>query len=182
MSGCRALKDTEYQTVKENLVKARDKLLFILGFRTGFRITELLSLKIKDVLNQNRIKVRRGNMKGKSVSREVVLHTEALQAINDYMGTLETIDPEQYLFKSLRGEGSLTRQGAHLILKEAYKKAKLEGCLATHTMRKSFASRVYNNTQFDLIKTQRALGHTSILNTVKYLSTDQDEIDLAILK
>jgi len=48
-------------------------------------------------------------------------------------------------------------------------------------MRKTFANRVYDALDHDLIKTARALGHKNINSTVQYLSFRQEEIDEAIL-
>ena len=48
-------------------------------------------------------------------------------------------------------------------------------------MRKTFADRVYEKLNHDLVKTQRALGHRNINSTVSYLSFREEEIDAAIL-
>jgi hypothetical protein len=48
-------------------------------------------------------------------------------------------------------------------------------------MRKTFANRVYHQLNQDLVKTQRAMGHTHINSTVAYLSFVEAEIDAAIL-
>ena len=49
MAGCRPLSEYEIYQVLSVLKNKRNKLLFILGIRTGFRISELLSLTVKDV-------------------------------------------------------------------------------------------------------------------------------------
>ena len=49
MKGCRPLTDPEILAVKDGFVRTRDKALFILGLKTGLRISELLSLKVGDV-------------------------------------------------------------------------------------------------------------------------------------
>jgi integrase len=48
-------------------------------------------------------------------------------------------------------------------------------------MRKSFATAVYKRSNHDILLTQKALGHASLVNTVKYLSADQSAVDAAIL-
>jgi integrase len=48
-------------------------------------------------------------------------------------------------------------------------------------MRKTFANRMYDKLNHDLVRTQRALGHTNINSTVQYLSFREEEIDAAIL-
>ena len=50
------------------------------------------------------------------------------------------------------------RQTAHDILKKAFIAAGLNGKLATHSLRKSFAQRVYNKSG-DIYLVQELLGH-----------------------
>ena len=184
MSGCRSLTDTEIMKVLLYLNTSRDKALFIIGLRTGFRISELLSLTVKDVYDNgtivDRIKVAKSNMKGKGKSREMILHPQAKDAIKELIQP--NMNPNDPLFQSRNGTlKTLSRHGAHKTLKLAYKAAGLSGSLATHTMRKSFAKNVYKALSHDLIATGRALGHEDIRNTIKYLEVNQGAIDAAIL-
>jgi integrase len=55
MKGCRPLTDSEIATVKGAFARTRDKALFILGLKTGLRISELLSLKVGDVYQYGRL-------------------------------------------------------------------------------------------------------------------------------
>jgi hypothetical protein len=175
--GCRPLSKEEYETVKLSFKNLRDKCLFVLGTRTGFRISELLSLKVEDVTDGTKIskyvRVQRGYMKNKQESREIVLHEEARTAIKEYLMSTP-LDEADWLFP-------YTRQSAHNALKKAFKTCGLSGTLATHTMRKTFAKTVFNHTN-NIYKTKQALGHKDIGTTIKYIVVDQDEIDQAILK
>jgi hypothetical protein len=62
----------------------------------------------------------------------------------------------------------MTRKTGHIVLKEAFEKAGLNGKLATHSLRKSFAQRVYDACG-DVVLVQELLGHASIGTTRKYL-------------
>lgn len=173
----RPLTDSEISSVLNNLKSDRNKCLFILGLKTGFRISELLSLTVKDVLG-DRIKVFRRNTKGRMRSREIILHPLAVEFIKIHIVNLNLDSP---LFQSRQGINKpLSRFGAHKILSDAYLKAGLSNC-ATHSMRKTFAGRVYRALKFDLIATRDALAHSSVLTTVKYLEVNRAEIDRAIL-
>ena len=186
MSGCRQLSDEEYTKTKEKLQHSlRNKCIFILGYRAGFRISELLSIKIKDVWQCNEvtdsIKVQKRNIKGKSQSREVVLHKEAKLIIKEYILSLRSIDLESPLFKSRQGINKpLDRRMAWRLLRDAFKAAHVTGSVATHSMRKSFAFKIYKKLGNDMYKTKNALGHSSVLTTEKYIPIDFDEISLAI--
>lgn len=176
MKGSRPLTTDEVDLVLSKLQSVRDKALFQLGISTGFRISELLSITVKDCLQfgivRDRLTVTRRHMKGNISGRSVALNAKAKQALTDL--NLGSYDPNSRLFP-------FTRQHAHRILKEAFRAAKVPGQVSTHSMRKTFAKKVYERLDKDLVKTQKALGHVSINSTVSYLSFDQSDIDTAIL-
>src|SRR5690242_2467518 len=68
MAGMRALTEDEQGRILASLDRLRDRLLFLTGLYTGFRITELLSLRVGDVWKNgspvSTIAVARRNMKG----------------------------------------------------------------------------------------------------------------------
>jgi integrase len=57
----------------------------------------------------------------------------------------------------------------------------LTGKIGTHSMRKTFASKVYEQLNGRLERVQKALGHKNINSTVAYLSFREEDIDAAIL-
>ena len=63
------------------------------------------------------------------------------------------------------------RQTAHDILKTAFTAAGLNGKLATHSLRKSFAQRVYEQSG-DIFLVQALLGHKSVSTTQRYLGVN----------
>lgn len=182
--GSRSLSDSEISDIV-NLLSIRDSTLVILGIRSGFRISELLSLRVTDCIQhgliRNSLTVSRSKMKGKRASRSVPLHNEAKQAIErliKYYG----LSQDSYLFRSRVGENKpISRSQAHNVLKEATNALGLSGKVSSHSMRKSFATRVYLASGKDLKTTQLALGHSNLSSTSHYLSVDQDEVNSVIL-
>ena len=65
----------------------------------------------------------------------------------------------------------MNRQTAHEMLKQAFTAAGLNGKLATHSLRKSFAQRVYEQSG-DIYLVQELLGHRSVSTTQKYLGVN----------
>lgn len=186
MTGCKALTDAEIKAVLSKLENMRDKALFVLGVRTGFRISELLSLKVDDVRTggqiADRITVSRRNTKGKRASRSIALHHEAKEAIQAYIESVGGISPGHFLFLSSKSGKAITPQHAWRILDAAFKAAGIDGNTGTHTMRKTFAKNVYEIMGGNLLGAQKALGHKSLTSTAHYLSfSDEDEIDQAVL-
>ena len=189
MKGARPLTDAEVKTIAAQL-SIRDRALFLLGVRSGFRVSELLSVRVQDVLDPagailDHVYVQRRNMKGRTCGRAVVLHPEARAALSTWISELReaaALHQEAPLFVSRKGESkSIGRVQAWRVLRMAYATAGISGKLGTHAMRKTFASRVYELLGHDLVKTQRALGHASINSTVAYLSFAESDIEAAIL-
>jgi integrase len=180
---CRALESHEIELILGHLEYDRDRTLFILGLSTGFRIAELLSIKVSDVTQygvaRTSVTVAKSKMKGAKSSRTVPLNETARNAIillvTDYK-----LEPNDYLFKSRNG-GAVTQGQIRRRLSDAFKALRLLGPLSTHSMRKTFAQRVYEASGRDLPRTQRALGHVSIDSTVKYLGIDQKADESLIL-
>lgn len=192
MKGSRPLTDAEIRRVTASFKgahSARDRALFLLGVRSGFRVSEILSLRFADLLHggkiAERVTVSRRAMKGKTEGRSVVLHSEARAALEVLAAELRregNIDPLDFVFQSRKGDNSpIGRVQAWRVLNAAFQGLRLAGKLGTHSMRKSFANRVYERLGFDLIRTQAALGHRNIGSTVAYLSFREADIDAAVL-
>jgi integrase len=149
---------------------ARDKAMFVLGVLSGFRISELSSLRVGDVLQYGgvveRVTVQRRHMKRKIEGRTVVLHPEARHALALWVMQLQARglgDPKTYVFRSQKGVNCpMTRRQAWEILHEAAVTNELPGKLGTHCMRKTFADRIYERSGRDLIATKHALGHKHV--------------------
>lgn len=194
MIGCRPLTDEEIPQVLAALEHtsdpARDRALFLLGHREGFRISELLSLRVGDFLQNgnyvDHVLVARRHMKGKQKSRGVPLHPEAKIAVISLIEKLAgqgKTNPATYLFQSREGDNrAINRRTAWSMLQRVYAACGLTGKLGTHSMRKTFARRIHAKLGRDLMKTQKALGHARVTSTVSYLSFAEEEIDEAILK
>jgi integrase len=192
MKGCRPLTEAEVTLVQQSfggVYAARDKALFLLGVKSGFRISELLSLRVGDVSQHgrlvDRVTVHRRHMKRKVEGRTVLLHPDAKAALAAWLLTLRQLPgytPQAFVFRSRKGQNRpISPVQAWRILHDAVTANELTGKLGTHAMRKTFANRVYQQLNHDLVKTQRALGHKHINSTVGYLSFAEEEIDAAIL-
>jgi site-specific recombinase XerD len=91
-------------------------------------------------------------------------------------------DPEAFLFQSREGKNQpLSYVQAWRVIKGAAKACGLDTTrISTHSLRKGFAKEVFEASGHSLPVTQKALGHTSILTTIAYLDTDQNEVDQVI--
>lgn len=191
MKGCRPLTDREADAIMKSFGgprAARDQAVFALGRYTGERISAILKLKVGDVVQAGKLMdhvlYRRANRKGKTESRAVPLHPKAKRALVAWInqlakGTILTAD--DYVFKSRRGiNRPVGRVQYHRILKEVAQANELTGKIATHSMRKTFADRVYKALGKDIFRLQKAMGHKNINSTVQYLSFKEADIEKAI--
>jgi site-specific recombinase XerD len=117
-------------------------------------------------------------MKGKNAGRTLVLHPLAKEYIESYVKEVGRIEGTLFLSR----KGKLSRIQAWRLLTCAFDSVGLTGKLGTHCMRKSFANKVYEALDKDILKTQRAMGHKSITSTVSYLSFREEDVEEAILK
>lgn len=184
MKGTRPLNNSEIQLVSarfDGRFEVRNRGLFMLGVSTGGRISELLSLTIGDVYQNQKpvtdLLFDRSIVKGGEVSRTVPVNSDGRAAIENLIDwhreRYNNTDPDRPLFPSRNQKGTVAvnRQTAHDMLKKAFQAAGLNGKLATHSLRKSFAQRVYEESD-DIYLVQELLGHRNVSTTQKYISVN----------
>jgi len=171
--------------------RERDALLVEMGCYLGFRISELLSLRVDDVAEAGVVRaeivVARRNLKGGKGkrchavrSRRIVVPERLQQSLRDYLQRAAFL-AGSYLFQSREGGNRpISRSQAHRIIVDAASAAGVNERIATHSLRKTFVQRIFILSGHDLIKTQRIVGHSSPLTTARYLETDQAELDALV--
>lgn len=189
----------EIHTLESHLLatkRYRDRMLLIVGANVGYRITELLTLTIGQVLSATgeiarEVAVTRALLKGgagvhkRSVrSRRVVLNELARGAIREYMGSLDHVPlREEFLFLSREGGNRpVHRVQVHRILLGLCRECGIDRTrVSTHSLRKTFVRAVYDASRHDLVRTQRIVGHSSLLITARYLESTQSDLDEVVL-
>ena len=192
MKGTRPLDNDEIRRVSTcftGTFAIRNRGLFMLGVSTGGRISELLSLLIGDVWQNNTavtdLLFDKSIVKGGEVSRAVPVNIDGRQAIDKlvewHREQYQNTEPSRPLFPSRQKSGTVPmhRQTAHDILKTAFTAAGLNGKLATHSLRKSFAQRVYEQSG-DIFLVQELLGHKNISTTQRYLGVNYADARVAV--
>jgi integrase len=192
MAGCRYLTDDEIQRIEAFFGEGKERYgvrnlaLFRLMIYSGYRISEILSLTVEQVMPYpgvfvESITVERCNMNGKRHSRTVPLHPDAQKMIEIWItqGKLKAPDP---LFKSQRGEKAISRIQAWRIYHHVKNQLQLIGKVGPHSTRKTFAKKLYAIFEKDILKVQQALGHARTDTTAKYLDILLSDIHDGILK
>ena len=189
MKGSRPLTRGQVKALLRTTMSIREKALLTLGFATGYRISELLSLTIADVATNgvihSYVTVTASHTKTKQ-GRTVLLNSDAKKALSTLVTWLteKGLANNTPLFvsrKHVNGYAAISRQQAHKLLKDLFAAIGEFGNVSTHTMRKTFAKAIYDATGGKIELVQIALGHAAITSTVSYLSFNTRDIDNAIL-
>jgi len=178
----------------------RDQALFQLQLHTGFRIAEITSLRVGQVFDgrdirpavtiaRKRLKGGRGQHAKSVTSRSVPLNDTVVGILRQYLfarfgsGSCVADDENAPLFPSRRRGFVLTRWRANVIIHQVMAAAGVQSPerFGTHSLRKTFARRIYAGTGNDINLTRAALGHSQISTTQKYLEVDQEHLTAAIL-
>lgn len=163
----------QYLLGKEN---KRDYLIFVLGINVGLRASDLLALRIEDVVDTGTVTIVEQKTKK---TKKFTLNKAAKEAIRLYLDSLGSYHPEDYLFRSQKG-GHLTVSSAHRIIKRLMKELNFKGNFGTHTLRKTFGYHLYaNNITSDpgfLNTLQKIFNHSSSLITLRYIGITNEVI------
>jgi len=151
----------------------RDRAMLELAYGAGLRVSEWISLGIRDVLLEDHLVRVFG--KG-SKERLVPIGRSAIGAIATYLRevrpTLEKGEGKGVLFLSARGK-PLSRMGAWKILRKYVKRAGIVKTVSPHTLRHSFATHLLEGGA-DLRAVQEMLGHADISTTQIYTHVDRE--------
>lgn len=144
----------------------RDKAMLEVLYATGIRVTELISLNIKDINLE--LGVLCCHREGKS--RVIPLYSVAIKAVAEYLQYAKSVvnvsNVDNAIFINLSGK-RLTRQGFWKIIKTYTSLAGIKKCITPHTLRHSFAAHLLENGA-DLKSIQEMLGHADISSTHIY--------------
>ena len=151
----------------------RDRALLELCYATGARVSELVSLRLTDLVFDEGL----ARLYGKgSKERLVPVGRRALGAAALYAREirpgLDRGRSRGVLFVNARG-GPLTRVGAWGIIKAAARRAGLTKRVTPHTLRHSFATHLLEGGA-DLRAVQEMLGHADLATTQLYTHVDRE--------
>ncbi|HET8692703.1 MAG TPA: tyrosine-type recombinase/integrase [Steroidobacteraceae bacterium] len=150
----------------------RDHALIATMLGSGIRVGSAVALDVED-LDLERGEVRLRTAKGDRPS-QAVLPRGVAELLRGYVAGRR----DGPLFPGRRGERITARHFARR-LQCWLRRAGVERPASPHTLRHSFAARVYARTG-DLLVTQAALGHASIASTTVYARCDRERVREAV--
>ncbi|MCP3686041.1 MAG: phage integrase family protein [bacterium] len=165
--------------VKGNWLPIRDWMIIDLALNTGLRVQEVADLKVEDLhleYNQSALTVQNG----KGGKKRVVRYGSKLKAhLKKYLK--QKLKSGPYLFSSSRGE-KLTRTALLLIVKNCYKRSSLPSHYHFHSLRHTYATRLYKSSNNNLRLVQKQLGHSSVATTQVYSDVLDEDVEQALRK
>ena len=151
----------------------RDRALLELAYGAGLRVSEWISLGVRDLMLQEGLVRVFG--KG-SKERLVPIGRSAIGAVAIYLRELrpklEKGEGKGVLFLNARGR-PLTRMGAWKILRGYVERTGIAKHVSPHTLRHSFATHLLEGGA-DLRAVQEMLGHVDIATTQIYTHVDRE--------
>lgn len=159
----------------------RNKAIIEVLFSCGLRVSELVSLKLSDIFEEEKF-VRvlgKGNKE-----RLVPISPKAIQELHYWYidRNLMKIKPgeEDYVFLNRRG-AHLTRTMILIMIKQTAKDAGIQKTISPHTLRHSFATALLKGGA-DLRAIQAMLGHEDIGTTEIYTHLETSDLRKEILE
>ncbi|WP_368244108.1 tyrosine-type recombinase/integrase [Clostridium tertium] len=160
----------------------RDYILFLVGVTTGYRAGDLVKLKVRDVkeaLRRKEFTIYEGKkMNSKNIReknrkpRTVELIPELAKILKEYIRDKKDYE---YMFKSRKGTNKpIGVQAISNIIKEAADYFGLYDITA-HSMRKTYAYKIYIESGRDIVAVKELLGHSSIEETKRYIGLDREK-------
>lgn len=160
----------------------RDYVLFLLGITTGYRAGDLVKLKVRDIkeaLKRNLFIIKEGKkyntkrIRAKNRKpREVEIRPKVAKILKEYIKDMRDYE---YIFKSRKGRNQhIGVQAVSNILKEAGEYFGLHN-ISAHSMRKTYAYKLYIESDRDIVLVKEALGHSSVEETKRYIGLDKEK-------
>jgi integrase len=157
--------------IKEYLKETseRNYILFLLGINTGLRISDILTLRVRDVEGWY-ITIREKKTKK---HKRIKMTNELKSALRRY---IEDKPKHEYLIKSRKGKNKpITRGMAYIILNQVAREFEIEA-IGTHSLRKTFGYHFYKQNK-DVAVLQEIFNHADPKVTLRYIGINQDTID-----
>lgn len=152
----------------------RDKAMLELLYATGMRVTEIITLELKDVNLELEYVVCHDRTK----ERMIPFGSDAKKALVMYLRNgrdyLLGDNESDCLFLNCSGK-TMSRQGFWKIIKQYGNKAEIDMEITPHVLRHTFATHLINNGAA-LKSVQVMLGHSDVSTTHMYLNAENRKI------
>ena len=149
----------------------KHKLLLLIGYGAGLRVSEIVTLKWGDILFAEH-KIHLKNAKGMK-DRMVMLPYSIVHSLELYK---ELYKGKNYVFEGQFAGEPYSTTSVQAVMRQALQKSGLDKKATVHTLRHSFATHLLENGT-DIRYIQQFLGHSSIKTTTIYTHLTKSAVD-----
>lgn len=163
--------------------KVRNYMLIVLGICTGLRVSDVIRLKLSNIINSDGTFKTCETLYMQKTKRPVQIHfnricydavLEWLRAIGRDPNRLDCSDLDIYLAnKNRTADSAIAEDRLYRIIKGAAAEVGITYNVGSHTMRKTFARIWYEHNKKDNVNAiyvlQKMLGHKNIESTLHYI-------------
>lgn len=163
------LAKNQIQSLITAAANIKHQLVLSLLYGSGLRVSEVVTLEIKDLDLENKFVFVRGAKGAKD--RYTLLSQASLDLAKKYLRDLPL--KQKYLFAGAGGLGHLTTRSAQKIFEHACAKVGIKTDVSCHSLRHSFATHLLES-GVSIRYIQKLLGHNSLKTTEIYTSVARD--------
>jgi site-specific recombinase XerD len=164
------LSKQEVTKLLNSINNKKSKLMISLIYACGFRVSELVNLKIADL----NFKDKTGHIKQAKGRKDRFFNIpEYLSPFLEKQAEKQQHINSEYLFTGPKGK--LSSRNIQKIVKNALKKANISKDISPHTLRHSFATHLLED-GIDIRKIQELLGHSDLSTTQIYTHISTKEL------
>ena len=168
----KVLNEKELERMFASVTNLKHKALLFTAYSAGLRVSEVVSLKLKDI-DSGRMQIRIERSKGKK-DRYVGLSMLLLDVLRAYLRQ-SLRRPKVYLFEGDQQGKPYTSRSAQMIFHQAKLKAGIAKSVSFHALRHSFATHLLEK-GIDIRYIKDLLGHFSIKTTERYLHVKKQDL------
>ena len=166
----KVLAKDEIKQLLNNTNNIKHKCILALIYSSGLRISELINLKIEDILTERK-QIRIRNAKGNK-DRYSLLSQSLLEELRLYY---KKYRPQLWLFEGPKPGSQYSSSSINRLLKAAAQKAGINPRVTPHMLRHSFATHLLEQGT-DLRYIQALLGHSSSKTTEIYTHVSNKQL------
>ena len=167
-------------------------MLFVVGINFGLRISDLLSLRFCDILDENGVfkselrlvEMKTENTRSVKKNRYIAINDAVMDAVEIYLTNMPNVHIDDFLFRCEGNRGinsgkALNRRSVDRILKYIADNCDLRIRFSSHSLRKTFGYHqmaMSGNDPRKLLLLQKMFGHSSMTKTLCYIGITDEEM------
>lgn len=163
----------------------RNKLLFLIGINISLRASDLVTLKWNFFFDDNgdwkdfyTLQPKKQRKQKKFV--KLYFNQAIKKVILDYIEQYPIQNMNEHLFKSRKGDGSITERALWKIVVDAAEEAGVNKNVGSHSLRKTFGFWAWHNAEDKnkaLVTLQMIFNHSDTQTTLRYIGLLNSEIE-----